>query len=301
MNTKQTIIDTALSQTSPFSTASIVSLSGASMASVNNTLSLLVEQGKIVANREGRKYIYSIIDGATNTQTTVIQEPLYTIAEKFNYIRNFVRMVIRGINPSALIVGRSGVGKTFLVKEELKDTDYLMVSGYSTAFGLYKLLYDNSDKFIVLDDCDAIYTDKKAVNILKAALDSYDTRKVSWYSEKTDDKEDIDPFFNFTGRIIFISNLYASQIDGAIRQRSICVDLHMSTEEVTEHMRNILPLLEKNVSMDIKTEVLDYMSSIANTFQTYGIRTLIQAIRTRIGADEGNDWKKMIQVMTCNS
>ena len=307
MSKKQNVIDIVYGQSAPFYASTITSLSGSSVALVSNTLNELIDQGKISTRKEGKKNLYTLTDGANNIQMNITTEPICSVAEKFDYIRDVVHMVIKGVNPSAMIVGRSGVGKTYLVRDELtkaglqKDKDYLFVSGHSSAFGLYKLLHDNREHFIVMDDCDSIFRDAKSVNILKAALDSYDVRRVSWFSEKTDDKEDIEPYFDFEGRILFVSNLYAERIDEAVRSRCFCMDLHMTNSEVTEHMRNLVKDIEKDVPLDIKLEVLDYINSISDCFETYGLRSLMQAIRIRCGASRENDWRKMVKIITCNT
>lgn len=303
---KTLVVQTVLNQNAPFYASTITSLSGASVALVSNTLNQLESQGKITSRKEGKKNLYALTS-ATFGPTTLVTEPSCSVEEKFEFIRDVVRMVIKGTNPSALIVGRSGVGKTYLVRDELTragyeaDVDYLFVSGHTSAFGLYKLLHDNRDSFIVFDDCDSAFKDMKSVNLLKSALDSYDVRRVSWFSEKTSEKEDIEPFFDFTGRIIFISNLYADKIDEAIRSRSFCMNLHMTNQEVTSHMKSLLKVIEPAVDMRIKEEVLAYLNSIAEDFSTYGLRTLMQAIRIRFGASANNDWKKMVKLVTANT
>ena len=303
MSKKQQVIDAVFQQSAPFYSSTIMSLSGSSVALVSNTLNELIAQNKISSRKEGKKLVYSLLDNDTNTQMSIIQEPICSVAEKFDYIREVVRMVIHEVNPSALITGRSGVGKTHLVMDELtragmeKDKDYMFVSGHSSAFGLYKLLHDNRDNFIVFDDCDSCFNDMKSVNILKAALDSYDVRRVSWFSDRTNDNEDIDPYFDFEGRIIFISNLYANRIDAAICSRAFCMDLRLTNDEVTEHMRNLINDIEPKASFEMKQEVLEYISSIASNFTAYGLRTFIQSIRIRQGC-AGSDWKKMIKVLS---
>jgi hypothetical protein len=303
---KDEVVNTVFKQSKPFYSIDIIKQSDSSVALVSNTLNELIEQGKLSSRKQGRKIVYTLVNGYNNTEMSITTEPICTMSEKFEYIRNIVRMVINGVNPSALITGRSGVGKTYLVESELqavgleKDNDYLFVSGHSSAFGLYKLLHDNRENFIIFDDCDSVFRDAKSVNILKSALDSYDVRRVSWISEKTDSKDDIDPYFDFEGRIIFISNLYAERIDEAVRSRSFCVNLRMTDEEVTEHIRNILPALEPNIPMSIKQEVLDYISEISTCFEAYGLRTFMQACRIREGSAVYSDWKKMIKVITCN-
>lgn len=307
MNKKQFVIDTIMKQTQPFYSTTITSLSGSSVALVNNTLNELIAAGMIQSRKEGKKLCYTLIDAGNNQKMEITTSPICNMSEKFGFIRNIVQMVINGVNPSALIVGRAGVGKTYLVRDELnkaglvKDQDYLFVSGHSSAFGLYKLLHDNRDSFIIFDDCDSIFKDMKAINVLKSALDSYDIRRVSWISDRTENNEDIEPYFDFTGRIIFISNLYADRIDNAIKSRSFCMNLHMTNSEVTEHMHNLIDVIEPSIPTQLKSEVLDFLDSISSNLESYSIRTLIQAIRIRVGSGVGVDWKKMIQVITCNS
>lgn len=304
MSKKQQVIDTVLSQSTPFYSSTITSLSGSSVALVSNTLNELIAQGKITSRKEGKKLIYTLTDASANKELNIVETPICSVAEKFDYIREVVRMVINGVNPSALITGRSGVGKTYMVQDELKnaglkkDEDYLFVSGHSSAFGLYKLLHDHRDQFIVMDDFDSVFKDMKSINILKAALDSYDVRRVSWFSEKTDNSEDIEPSFDFEGKIIFISNLYADRIDNAVCSRSFCIDLRMTNDEVTEHMQNLIQVIEPRLPITEKQEVLDYISTISNDFTAYGLRTFIQSIRLRHGAGPSTDWKKLVKVLS---
>ena len=108
----------------------------------------------------------------------------------FDNLTRLTKMVGRGIQPSLVITGMAGVGKTHLVKETLKGMglresyEFVHFKGRTTAAGLFITLYQNSDKIVIFDDCDSVFKDEDAVNLLKAALDSYDTRKISYISSK---------------------------------------------------------------------------------------------------------------------
>lgn len=303
MSKKQEVLSAVLSQNVPFYSTTIASLSGASPALISNTINELIDAGKLTTHKDGKKNVYTLTGSVNNTLTTITTEPICTVAERFDYIHNLVDMVIKGVQPSVLITGQSGIGKSYIVKSRLKmaglnpNEDYIQVSGHSSPFGLFKLLHDHRDEILVMDDVDSIFHQPSSVNVLKAALDSYATRYVSWCSDKADQQELESPF-EFTGRIIFISNLFAERIDPAVRSRSFCFDLRMSNDEISEHMQNILKDLETTVDMILKQEVLDFVKSIQNRFMNYNIRVLIQAIRIRkycLGTDK--DWKKMIEIL----
>jgi DNA-binding IscR family transcriptional regulator len=297
MKNKNILSQTILSQTNKFTVSQIISMTGVSNVYVSQTLQKLQAEGLIMRINKGKPQLWKVT--SQEKVTTALD-----VATRFEYIRNLVDMVITNKQPSVMITGCAGIGKSYLVREQLKkadqvaNEDYLQVSGHSSQFGLYKLLNDNRDGTICFDDCDSCFDDSTSVNILKAALDSYDTRWVSWYSSKAE-QEELDPSFEFTGKIIFISNRRLDRIDPAVRSRAFCFDLQMSNDEISEHMQNILANIEPNVDINVKQEVLNFLKTIQDKFSNYNLRVLIQAIRIRnycLNSDK--NWQQMIQILT---
>jgi Cdc6-like AAA superfamily ATPase len=199
-------------------------------------------------------------------------------------------MVGRGIQPSLVITGMAGVGKTHLVKETLKQMglresyEFEHFKGKATAAGLFITLYQNSDKIVVLDDCDSVFKDDDAVNILKAALDSYDTRKISYISTKPlkdEFGEPIPAHFEFTGKIIFISNISQSKLDEAIRSRSFVADISMNTGQMFQRMEQLMASMEPRIPLAAKQQALEIMQSLDAQYGGVDInlRSFIKAAR----------------------
>jgi Cdc6-like AAA superfamily ATPase len=208
----------------------------------------------------------------------------------FGNLERLTKMVGRGIQPSLVITGMAGVGKTHLVKETLKQMglresyDFEHFKGKATAAGLYITLYQNSDKIVVLDDCDSVFKDDDAVNILKAALDSYDTRRISYISTKPLKDEFGEPIpsrFEFTGKIIFISNISQSKLDEAIRSRSFVADISMNTEQMFTRMEQLLPTMESRIPLAAKQQALAVMKALHAKYEGVDInlRSFIKASR----------------------
>lgn len=229
-------------------------------------------------------------------QEQLIQMPKseFPINERFAFLEHFVRMVARRKSNSLVITGPGGLGKTHTVVETLKacgkvedtigseDGDYLMVKGFSTAKALFRTLWENNSKLIIYDDCDAVLTDPVAVNILKGALDSSDKRVISWNAEFRD-TEEMPNRFEFTGRVIFISNRSMDRIPQALISRSMRVSLDMTTDEKVErleaiiHNDNFMPHLERSVKQD----AMDFIKSIASKCTDLNIRTAQQLAQLR--------------------
>lgn len=222
----------------------------------------------------------------------------FSINERFNFLNDLTKMVIYDVTPSLIIVGEGGLGKTHSVSQAIDVTglqgcEYIFIKGYSTARGLYNTLYDNSDKLIIFDDCDSVLEDKVAVNILKSALDSYETRTISWMA-RMNKNDEYPQQFDFTGRIIFISNKSKSSIDGAILSRSLTVDLTMTPDEKIERMTTILPNILPEYDDEVKLEALNFLNENKGS-ASINMRTLIMVIKMRFSNPD--NWMYMASYM----
>ena len=209
--------------------------------------------------------------------------------EMFKNIERLTKMVGRGLQPSLVITGGAGMGKTHIVKSTLEGMglqesyDFVHFKGRATAAGLFVTLYENNDKIIVLDDCDSVFRDDDAVNILKGALDSYDTRKISYISTKSLKDEygaEVPRHFEFSGRIIFISNITQSKLDEAIRSRSFVADVDLTNDQMFERIEQLMPQMESRVPAAAKEQALQLMKELDAEFDIeINLRSFIKAAR----------------------
>jgi hypothetical protein len=230
-------------------------------------------------------------------------------SKMFGDMINLTKMVAAGVSPSLLVTGMPGLGKTYTITRTLESQgyqegiDFIHVKGRSTAAGLYITLYENSDKMIIFDDCDSIFKDSDAINLLKGALDSYEKRIISWISAKPlkdSEGEPLPRYFEFTGRVIFISNLHITRVDDAIRSRAFTQDITLTVSQMIERMTELLPHIEPKIKdMQIKQDALNALKKAHAQYDgvELNFRSLIKAIRIRQMGFEG--WEDMIaeQVM----
>jgi hypothetical protein len=262
----------------------------------------------------GQKASYKDIMGV-NVAAVPAKEDKFGINKRFEFVEKLVTMVASGVQPSAIVTGEGGLGKTYTVTKTLESAGYkdisdladfqvgsvinmrkcfTFVKGYSTPKGLYRTLFENNKSIIVFDDCDSVLKDPVALNILKSALDSYGKRIISWNADMRDD--DLPRSFNFEGRVIFISNLDEGKIDQAIRSRSMMIDLSMTTDQKIERMETIaqsaefLPEYDKSIIAD----AIALIREIKNDVKEISLRTLISVSKVRASND---DWKDLATYM----
>jgi hypothetical protein len=269
--------------------------------------------------------------GASGSEQITISQSVFTeqvkekvskfhINERFDFLAKTVKMVANGIQPSAVISGSGGLGKTHTVRKTLvecglKDLSgfiaesdegtivnrhrgFIFVKGYSTAKGLFRTLFENNDSVIIFDDCDSVLKDPVALNLLKGALDSYDTRIITWNAEIRD--PDLPRSFIFTGRVIFISNMTEDKIDQAIRSRSAVIDVTMTLQEIVDRMQVMIndPEFLPDFEQETKTDALNFINELKSEMREVNLRTLITVCKVR-AADTDGTWKNLAEYLTC--
>ncbi len=250
----------------------------------NGETTFTLDGGKYIYNKKTKMVeLYSETLEEVSKPSEIIQSN-FGINERFDFLGNFANMVIKDITPSLLVSGEGGLGKTHTINKKLKDAglqedvDFKVIKGYSTPKALYATLYENLDSLIVFDDCDSVLKDPISLNILKGALDSYDKRVISWLSRGFVD-DGLPDSFEFTGRVIFISNLPLSRVDGAVRSRTISVDLSMTLQDKIDRMRAIIKDILPKYNLDIKIKVLDYLDENKENAKEFNMRTLEKTIK----------------------
>jgi len=100
--------------------------------------------------------------------------------------------------------------------------------------------------------------------------------------------------FNFTGRIIFISNKDKKSIDDAILTRSLTVDLNMTPTEKIERMGYVIEKILPDYPIDIKKEALEYLDSNKDRMEL-NFRSLI--ITSKLRSAHPDSWKDLADFM----
>ena len=270
------------------------------------------------------EYMYKKITGKKATIDQLMgakvesKSDKYSINKRFEFVESLVKMVASGVQPSAIITGQGGLGKTYTVTKTLEANGYqdiskfgefeegtrvfrskafAMVKGYSTPKGLYRTLFENNGSVVIFDDCDSVLKDPIALNLLKGALDSYGKRIISWNADMRD--EDLPRSFEFTGKVIFISNYTQDKIDQAIRSRSMMIDLTMTDTQKIDRMEFIAQSDEfmPEYDKEAKQDAINFIRKIKDEAKELSLRTLISVTKTR---SSNENWEELAEYVLCN-
>lgn len=210
------------------------------------------------------------------------------IEERFTYFKELAELVLTKQLNSLYVYGNGGLGKSYTLQEVLdalemeEDSDYIRVKGQTSPFALFRLFKENPDQTFVLDDFDSAFRTEASANILKAVLDTYDVRRVSWLTTtRGGDNSRQGQSFEFTGSVVFLSNLKRDMVPGSILSRSAMVDLYMTPAEIVERMHMVKNNMDVGQSLDVEERdaVIDLIDKYKYTIEDLNIRTLRKALK----------------------
>ena len=226
------------------------------------------------------------------------------IAGRFNVLDEMSKACISGDIRAMIVTGPPGVGKSHGVTQQMEKASmfdkiaerkvrFETVKGAMSAIGLFVLLYKYSDakNVLVFDDCD-IWEDQDAVNILKGALDSSKTRRISYNKDSRILREEGVPnTFNFHGSIIFITNKSfdakkASRMQphlDALQSRCHFLDLTINSERdkmlrIKQVYRDADPGLFVDYDFDKQQQdtIIEYMWDNCNKLREISLRMVLK-------------------------
>jgi hypothetical protein len=244
------------------------------------------------------------------------------LRDRFEILDDMTRACKAGKVRAMIVTGPPGVGKSFGVEKVLSKHDlmadiandsklkkYEVVKGAMSAIGLYKKLYEFSDKksILVFDDCDSVLLDDLSLNILKAALDSSAKRTIHW---NTDSRllrsEGVPNSFEFKGGAIFITNIKFENVKSkklkdhleALESRCHYLDLTIDTER--EKMLRIKQIVTDGM-LDVydfedwqKTEIIDFIDDNKKKLRELSLRTVLKVADLK--ASFPDRWKSVAEV-----
>lgn len=166
----------------------------------------------------GKPQVDAKVEAVQESETET--QAMDRIAERFNVLDEMSKACINGDIRAIIVSGPPGVGKSHGVTMQMEKASmfdkisgkrprFEIVKGAMSGIGLFATLYKYSDSknVLVFDDCD-VWEDQDALNVLKGALDSGKTRRISWNKDSRILREEgIPNTFNFNGSVIFITNL----------------------------------------------------------------------------------------------
>lgn len=280
--------------------------------------------GKVFVEIDGKRrgvWVYKSdisYDGVKVEEVKESYEDMKTrINKRFNVMGMMTNGIINGNIRSLIISGAAGIGKTYSLDKALNKAndigyiEYKSINGKISGIGLYEQLWNNREEnsVLLIDDVD-VFSDMDILNLLKAALDTGETRKVCWSTASSYlEEKGIEREFEFKGTIVFITNVDIDrELDRgtklaphlqALVSRSVYLDLGVHTnEEIMVRVEDVIlstDMMQKRGLSDEETyKALSWMKVNVNRLRNVSLRTALY-LADFIMTDK-NGWEEIAEV-----
>jgi hypothetical protein len=274
---------------------------------------------------QGKADIKSLEQAPVNKQLEETDsEIIERLRDRFAILDDMTKAVKAGKVRAMIVSGPPGVGKSFGVEAVLGKHDvmaniaqdeklkkYEVVKGAMSALGLYAKLfaYKDAKSILVFDDCDSVLLDDLSLNILKAALDTSEKRRICWNTDsRLLRQEGIPDAFEFKGGAIFITNIKFDNVKSkklrdhleALESRCHYLDLTIDTErEKILRIKQIIGdgMLDKYaLTQAEKDEVVEFITENKKQLRELSLRMVLKVADLRVSFPDR--WKSVARV-TC--
>ena len=250
---------------------------------------------------KGKRETNSVQNNVRSTQKQfdeiIYSDPKYV----FDDIKALTKFVANGGSKSLIICGMGGIGKTYEVTSTLSKifgepgSEYTYHSGAKISpRSFYSAVFRERDVLQVWDEADSILKQEDTIMMLKPALDTsgkpameYVTNTLPMTGKKEPEIRDycaqcdaadtliytnnpnklkegemvFPSKFYFDGQMIFISNMRASEIEDAIKSRSIFIDVYLCATDTFNRMKTIMKAKYPNKTDEDINEFLETMGA----------------------------------------
>ena len=244
---------------------------------------------------------YELTADESKSREETDDEIIERLRERFDMLKEMTKAVKKGDVRAMIVSGPPGVGKSHGVEEVLDryqtietlggSKKFDVVKGAMSPIGLYCKLYNMADKdnVIVFDDCDSIFDEPLALNILKAALDSKKKRMIHWNTDSFKLRnEGVPDSFEFKGSAIFITNLKFDHVKSkklrdhlsALESRCHYMDLTIDSERdkmlrIKQVVRDGM-LKEYKFDAAMQEEIIDFVDINKKRLRELSLRTVLK-------------------------
>jgi len=205
----------------------------------------------------------------------------------------FVDRWISGTIDLLIIESEAGLGKSHLIKEKLKETNFMAINSHVTPLANYKQLYFNRNKLVWMDDVYYLLLNKLNVALMKQLCESTEVKRICYHTT-SELIENVPQEFTTTSKVCISCNA----IEGnnphirAIKDRAFHIKFVPTRAEVISKLQEVssnYPLLEAGE----KEEVLSLIETNSRNIKNLSLRTLIKGFQLyRFFKLKQVDWKE---------
>lgn len=209
--------------------------------------------------------------------------------ETYDELGKFIRMFREHYTDLLIVRGPPGTGKSYTTKKVFEDKSRLYINSHLTPMEAYKLLYDNQDYPIIIDDIDNLTGNSQLVSMFKQCGETETEKELQWNST-THELDGYESSFTTKSNLMIIANkINTKDVNNmALLDRGFHISFKPIDEEIIDKMGVIT---DKTDDVEDKEEVFDFVKDKLSVSEFGNLRSLVKAFQLKKFTE---DWRNII-------
>ena len=196
---------------------------------------------------------------------------------EYEQLETFAKAFATGELNLMIVVGRPGIAKSETIRGCVEAPCW--IEGTATAFGMYGELHRHKDSLVVIDDVDALYSDKASVRLLKSLCQTRETKTLRWLTNAAE-QSGLPTEFETSSSVCIIANEWTTPNENvkALIDRGHFLHFDPTTQQVHEKVKAWFD----------DEEILNWFGQNLSLFPALSMRSYVKAKELKA---VGMDWK----------
>lgn len=205
------------------------------------------------------------------------------IIRTYTELQEFLTGFAEGKFNLVVLQGGKGIGKTYTVKQALRNTKHVWLSTHTTPLANYKELYNSRDLPVIYSDLDSLWASSSISTALFKQLCETSPVKTLHYFTTSKLLEDTPNSFKTTSKVLVECNSLPgkkSENVQAVLSRGLYLVFQPTRSELLDRMEEILSYMP--ISKEQRLEIFGFMHGampFANDFNLRAVHSAVELLK----------------------
>lgn len=215
------------------------------------------------------------------------------IIKTYKELNEFFEMFKKQNVDLLIVMSKAGYGKTTILKDVMKRTDYVYVSTHSTPLTTYLKLFEHIDCPVIFDDLNDLFNNNIMVSMLKSLADTSPIKEI-FYGTTSSIIGNAPSSFKTTSNTCILLNEFDihNRTLAPLIDRAFYIEFTPDKKEILNKIREISK--SQNISNSSKC-VLEFVEEHYKKIDNLSLRTYIKALQLHM--DNPKKWKENFMKM----
>jgi len=200
----------------------------------------------------------------------------------YKTLNSYVKAFAEGYISLLIIKGEGGLGKTYAIKQIMKEKSPLIFNGHATPLSIYLRLFSEPTARVVFDDVDSMLSNKITVALLKQLCETNKVKEIRYDTTARINEMQVPSSIKCTNKVCLLCNdmkKFGKNMK-ALLTRAVYLEFVPTKEEIMQRLKQF---------PELDLEIYEFLQKNIDYFFNLNFRLYLKAKELK---EAGVDWQE---------